>query len=69
MARRFNRPDVIGETMVRRVMRVGTVETWLILDTTLSENSSGLAHLLTSAHDFISKNEQFTGVDIRMPIA
>ena len=65
MASRFNSPDVVGETTVLRVVRIGIVKRWLVLDTTLDDNTREMGQLVANAQEFVGKNTQFAGVEIR----
>jgi hypothetical protein len=66
MARKFREGlDVAGEATVFRVVRVGPVQRWLVLDTPLDDNTAEMGQLQKAAHDFLEKNSQFEGVEIR----
>jgi hypothetical protein len=65
MARRFNELEVLGETTVRRVVKVGKVERWLVIDTSIQDNDSKMGELIIAAHDLIDKSGgEFDGVEI-----
>jgi hypothetical protein len=49
MARRFNGLNVAGERTVRRVAKVGKVERWLVVNTSIMDNGPEMGQLITAA--------------------
>jgi hypothetical protein len=52
------------ETVMRRVVRVGQVEKWLVLRTGLDGDSPEMQQLVVDAHAFLQDSGGFAGVEI-----
>ena len=53
-----------SETVMRRVVRVGQVEKWLVLRTALEGDSPEMQQLVADAHAFLQDSGGFAGVEI-----
>ena len=53
-----------SETVMRRVVRVGQVEKWLVLRTGLEGDSPEMQQLVADAHAFLQDSGGFAGVEI-----
>jgi hypothetical protein len=61
---RMNNRHIHSETVMRRVVRVGQVEKWLVLRTGLEGDSPEMQQLIADAHGFLQDSGGFAGVEI-----
>jgi hypothetical protein len=57
---RMNNRHIHSETVMRRVVRVGQVEKWLVLRTGLEGDSPEMQQLVADAHAFLKDSGGFT---------
>jgi hypothetical protein len=60
----MNNRHIRSETVLRRVVRVGEIERWLILRTDLQGDSPEMQQLVADAHGFLQHSGGFAGVEI-----
>jgi hypothetical protein len=60
----MNNRHIGSEAVMRRVVRVGQVERWLILRTDLQGDSPEMQQLVADAHAFLQDSGGFAGIEI-----
>jgi hypothetical protein len=64
MPRRLNALEVLGERTVRRIVKVGKVERWLVVSTGIEDNDPKMGQLIAATNNLIRQGDEFDGVEI-----